>query len=103
MIHPNPASKLQIMTKIFLFWLLAALLVTLPLSAGAQGNREAAKLTREGSDALKAKDYNKAVDSFRRAAELDRRNDKGLAAALQQRAVALAAQNQFQNSIGGFR
>jgi tetratricopeptide (TPR) repeat protein len=90
------------MKKLSLFWLLAALLVTLPLSAGAQGNREAAKLTREGADALKAKDYNKAVDSFRRAAELDRRNEKSLAAALQQRAVALAGQNQFQKSIDDF-
>jgi tetratricopeptide (TPR) repeat protein len=90
------------MKKLSLFWLLAALLVTLPLSAGAQGNREAAKLTREGADALKAKDYNKAVDLFRRAAELDRRNSASLAAALQQRAVALAGQNQFQKSIDDF-
>jgi len=102
MIHRDPSSKTTHMKKFSLFWLLAALLVTLPLSAGAQGNREAAKLTREGADALKAKQYDRAVDLFRKAAELDRRNDKGLAAALQQRAVALASQNQFKKSIDDF-
>lgn len=90
------------MKKICLFSMLAAIVATCPLSIHAQGNKEAARLTREGADALKAKDYDKAVDSFRKAADLDHRNDKSLAAALQQRAVALASQNQFQKSIDDF-
>jgi len=90
------------MKKIGLFCMLATLAVTLPISVNAQGNKESAKLTRDGADALKNKDFDKAVDLFRKAAELDHRNDRSLGAALQQRAVALAGQNQFQRSIDDF-
>ena len=90
------------MKKFSLFCMFGALLVTLPLSANAQGNREAAKLTREGADALKSKDYDKAVDLFRRAAEMDRRNAPGFAAALQQRAMARVGQQQYQQAIDDF-
>lgn len=90
------------MKKKSLFWLLPALLVTLSPSVGAQGNREATKLTREGADALKNKDYNKAVDLFRRAAELDHRNDKSFSAALQQRAFSLTTQQQYQKAIDDY-
>jgi tetratricopeptide (TPR) repeat protein len=87
------------MKKIYLFWLLAALLVILPLSVDAQGNREAAKLTREGADALKNKNYDRAVDLFQKAAGLDHRNDRSLSAALQQRAFALTGQQKYQRAI----
>jgi tetratricopeptide (TPR) repeat protein len=90
------------MKKFSLFCLLGALLVTLPVPVKAQGAREAAKLTREGADALKNKDYDKAVDLFRKAADLDRRNEKGLSAALQQRAFALTNKQQYQRAIDDY-
>jgi tetratricopeptide (TPR) repeat protein len=92
------------MKKIPLFCLMGALLVIFPAISEAQGNREAAKLTREGAEALKAKDWDKAVDLFRRAAELDRRNVPGLSAALQHRATAYQSQNppQYQKAIEDF-
>jgi tetratricopeptide (TPR) repeat protein len=90
------------MKKFSLFCILGTLLVTLPLPAGAQAVREATKLTREGAEALKNKDFDKAVDLFRKAAELDPRNTKSLSAALQQRAAALAGQQQYQRAIDDF-
>ena len=36
-----------------------------------QGNQEAANLTREGIEASKAKDWDKAITAFRKAAQLD--------------------------------
>jgi hypothetical protein len=36
-----------------------------------QGNQEAAKLTREGIEASKAKDWDKAIAAFRKAAQLE--------------------------------
>jgi tetratricopeptide (TPR) repeat protein len=81
------------MKKIYLFCLAGALLAISPVVSHAQGNREAAKLSREGTEALKKKEWDKAVDLFRRAADLDHRNVPSLAAALQHRATAYQAQN----------
>jgi len=53
------------MKKIHLFCLVGALLVIFPVLGGAQANREAVKLAREGAEALKSKDWNKAVDLYR--------------------------------------
>src|SRR6266536_3545965 len=50
-----------------------------------QGNQEAANLTREGIEASKAKDWDKAITAFRRAAQLDQHYGPNLASALQQR------------------
>jgi tetratricopeptide (TPR) repeat protein len=90
------------MKKIPLFCLMGALLVILPGISEAQGNREAAKLTREGAQAVKNKEWDRAVDLFRRAAELDRRNAPSLSAALQQRATAYEAQQQYKKAIDDF-
>ena len=92
------------MKKIPLFCLMCALLVMFPGISEAQANREAAKLTREGAEALKRKDWNKAVDLYRRAADLDRRNVAGLSAALQHRATAYQTQNppQYLKAIEDF-
>jgi tetratricopeptide (TPR) repeat protein len=81
-----------------LFALGTLLLAPLPV-AHAQGIREAARLTKEGAEALKAKDYDRAVDLFRRAAELDPRNTKSYSAALQQKAYALTAAQKYQQAI----
>jgi tetratricopeptide (TPR) repeat protein len=92
------------MKRIPLFSLVGALLVIFPVLSGAQVNREAAKLTREGAEAIKNKDWDKAVDLFRKATELDRRNEGSLSAALQQRATAYETQKppQYQKAIDDF-
>src|SRR5258708_1556758 len=68
----------------------------------AQGHPEAAKFAREGAEAAKNKDWDQAVDSYRKAADLDRKAAPNLAAVLQQRAVAYAAAQQFQEAIADF-
>jgi len=64
-----------------------------------QGNQEAANLTREGIEASKAKDWNKAITAFRRAAQLDQHYAPNLASALQQRATIYVSQKKFQEAI----
>jgi tetratricopeptide (TPR) repeat protein len=90
------------MKKIPLFCLMGALLVIFAEPNHAQTNREAAKLTREGAEALKSKDWDRAVDLFRRAAELDHRNDKSYSAALQQRGYALTTAQKYQQAIDDY-
>ena len=78
-----------------------ALILTVATLLG-QGNPEAARLSREGVEAARAKDWNKAVDSFRRAAQVepqDKKNSDNLAIALLQRATALVAQRNFDAAI----
>jgi tetratricopeptide (TPR) repeat protein len=87
------------MKRFLLFCLSATLVASFSISVSAQGKNEAAKLTKEGSEALKRKDYDKAVEAYQKAAELDHRNDKGYSLALQQRAYALTAQQKFQQAI----
>ena len=63
--------------------------VALALSAGslcAQGNKEAADATKEGIEASQAKDWDKAIAAFRKAAHLESRYAPNLVAALRQRA-----------------
>lgn len=67
-----------------------------------QGNPEAARYSREGVEAAKAKDWNKAVDSFRRAIQIepqDKKNADNLAIALLQRANAAVTQRNFDPAI----
>ena len=67
-----------------------------------QGNQEAANLTREGIEASKAKDWDKAITAFRRAAQLEQRYAPNLAAALQQRATVYVSQKKFQEAIADY-
>ena len=64
-----------------------------------QGNQEAANLTREGIEASKAKDWDKAINAFKRASQLDQRYAPNLASALQQRASVYVSQQKFQEAI----
>lgn len=68
----------------------------------AQGNQEAANATKEGHDAAKAKDWNKAVDAFKKATSLDSKYAPNLAAALQQRAGVYVSQQKFPEAIGDY-
>jgi tetratricopeptide (TPR) repeat protein len=67
-----------------------------------QGNQEAANLTREGIEASKAKDWDKAITAFRKAAELEQRYIPNLAAALQQRATVYVSQKKFQEAVADY-
>ena len=67
-----------------------------------QGNQEAANLTRQGIEASKAKDWDKAIAAFKRAAELDGHYAPNLASALQQRATVYVSQGKFQEAIADY-
>jgi tetratricopeptide (TPR) repeat protein len=68
----------------------------------AQGNQEAANLTREGIEASKANDWDKAIAAFKRAAQLEERYAPNLASALQQRATVYVSQKKFQEAIADY-
>jgi tetratricopeptide (TPR) repeat protein len=67
-----------------------------------QGNQEAANLTREGIEASKANDWDKAIAAFKRAAQLDEKYAPNLASALQQRAGVYVSQGKFQEAIADY-
>src|SRR6476660_9352549 len=67
-----------------------------------QGNQEAANLTREGIEASKAKDWDKAMAAFKRATQLDEHYAPNLASALQQRASFYVSQGKFQEAIADY-
>jgi tetratricopeptide (TPR) repeat protein len=82
-----------------IFCLVGALFLHVPNIACAQGNAEATKLAREGFEAAKSKDWNKAVDAYRKAFRQDSKVGPNLAAALQQRAVAYVGQQKLQEAL----
>jgi tetratricopeptide (TPR) repeat protein len=65
----------------------------------AKGNIEANKLAREGAEALKSNDFDKAVDLLRKATNLDHTYTSDLAIAYERRGYALAKNQQFQDAI----
>lgn len=67
-----------------------------------QGNQEAANLTREGIEASKANDWDKAIAAFKRAAQLDEKYAPNLASALQQRGTVYVSQGKFQEAIADY-
>ncbi len=87
--------------KIVFSLAIALSLISAPLLR-AQGNDPATKTAHDGSEAAKAGDWDKAVDSFRKAAEMNKKWNNDLAAALQQRASASMKQNQFQEAATDF-
>ena len=70
--------------------------------AQAQGNKEANKLAREGAEASKNQDYDKAVELLRKATALDRKYTVDLAVAYQQRGFAFAKDQKYQDAIQDF-
>jgi len=65
----------------------------------AKGNIEANKLAREGAEALKGNDFDKAVDQLRKAANLDHKYTPDLAIAYERRGYALVKNQQFQDAV----
>src|SRR5437868_13098392 len=68
-------------------------------SAQQEGSPEAAKIAREGSQAVRGQDWDKAVDRFRKVAEMDRQYSQNLAIPYQQRAFSYANDQRFQDAL----
>ena len=67
-----------------------------------QGNQEAANLTKEGIEASKTKDWDRAIIAFRKAAQLEQHYAPNLASALQQRATVYVSQKKFHEAIADY-
>jgi tetratricopeptide (TPR) repeat protein len=87
------------MKKSFCFSLItAALALCLLQTTHGQGNREANSLARRGTDAAKNQEWDEAIEDLRKATDLDRKYAPSLAAALQGRATAAAAEQRLQDA-----
>jgi tetratricopeptide (TPR) repeat protein len=64
--------------------------------------KEANKLAVEGAEASKNQEWDKAIDSLRKATALDHKYAPNLAAVYQQRAYAAATNQQFQDAINDY-
>lgn len=93
------------MKKSFVFILVTALALCGAQVSPAQGNKntkEANRLAREGAEAAKSEDWDKAVESLRKATALDHKYASDLAAVYQGRGYAAAKNQQFQEAIQDF-
>jgi tetratricopeptide (TPR) repeat protein len=98
----NPNVEMQTMKNLSILWLSVVLTFSFPYFSRAQGNQEGIRFAREGMEASKNKDWNKAVDAFRKAAELDGKQAPNLIAALQQRGAAYTNEQKFPEAIADF-
>jgi tetratricopeptide (TPR) repeat protein len=87
------------MKTLFVVCLVTTLGLSMAKSAQQEGNPEAAKIAREGAQAAKDQDWNKAIERFRKAAEIDRKYTQNLAIAYQQRAYSYANDQRFQDAL----
>jgi tetratricopeptide (TPR) repeat protein len=68
----------------------------------AQGSKEANRLAREGAEASKNQDWDKAIEALRKATDLDRKFAPNLAIAYQGRGYAFAKNQQYQEASQDF-
>src|SRR5436309_1680247 len=68
-------------------------------SAQQEGSPEAVKIAREGSQAARDQDWDKAIERFRKAAEMDRKYTQNVSIAYQQRAFSYANDQRFQDAL----
>src|SRR5213596_135379 len=87
------------MKTLFVVCLVTTLGLSTAQSAQQEGSPEAAKIAREGSQAARGEDWDKAVERFRKAAEMDRKYTQNLAIAYQQRAFSYANDQRFQDAL----
>jgi tetratricopeptide (TPR) repeat protein len=87
------------MKTLFALCLVTTLGLSIAQSAQQEGNPEAAKIAREGSQAAKEQDWNKAIERLHKAAEIDRKYTQNLAIAYQQRAFSYANDQRFQDAL----
>ena len=102
MLEETQPSKSRTMKTISTFCLIALVTFSIPQFARAEANKEAAKLAREAAAAAKDQDFDKAVESARKAAALDNKYSTSLAAAMQQRGFAAANERRFPDAIADF-
>src|SRR5437016_1788477 len=87
------------MKTLFVVCLVTTLGLSIAKSAQQEGNPEAAKIAREGAQAAKDQDWNKAIERFRKASEMDRKYTPNLAIAYQQRGFSYANDQRFQDAL----
>ncbi len=93
------------MKRTFLLCLIGAFALTFPQSNYAKSHSkgkartEANKTALEGADALKSKNFDKAVELFRKATEMDHKYAPNLSVALQQRAFASSSEHKYKQAI----
>ena len=95
------------MKKILAFTFVAAFAVCASQLSGApaQGNKdakEANKLARDGADAAKNQDWDKAIELLRKATGLDHKYANELSAVYQQRGYAAASNQQLPDAISSY-
>jgi tetratricopeptide (TPR) repeat protein len=92
------------MKKSFAFTLITALALCVSHVSGAEPkkNVEANKLAREGAQAAKDQDWDKAVELLRKATAMDHKYADELAAVYQGRGYASAKNQQYQEAIADF-
>jgi tetratricopeptide (TPR) repeat protein len=89
------------MKKSFAFTLIIALALCVSQVSGAEPkkNVEANKLAREGAEAAKNQDWDKAVELLRKANALDKKYSDELSAVYQRRGYADASEQKYQDAI----
>jgi len=89
------------MKKSFAFTLIAALALCVSQLSAAESkkNVEANKLAREGAEAAKRQDWDKAVELLRKATAMDHKYADELSAVYQRRGYADASQQSYQDAI----
>jgi tetratricopeptide (TPR) repeat protein len=93
------------MKKYFAFAFITALALSAAHVSHAQGSKnakEANKLARDGADASKNQDWDKAIELLRKAADLEHKYADELSAVYQQRGYASATNQQFQDAINDY-
>src|SRR5438270_9155221 len=87
------------MKTFFALCFVTTLGLSIAQAAQQEGNPQAAKIARDAGQAAKDQDWNKAIDGFHKASEMDRKYIANLAIAYQQRAFAYANDQRFQDAL----
>jgi tetratricopeptide (TPR) repeat protein len=92
------------MKKCFVFTLITVLaFCTSQVNAAEpKKNVEANKLAREGAEAAKNQEWDKAIDLLRKATTMENKYADELSTVYQQRAYAAASEQRFQDAIGDY-
>jgi tetratricopeptide (TPR) repeat protein len=92
------------MKKSITFTLIAALALCVSQASGAESkkNVEANKLAREGAEAAKNQDWDKAIELLRKATAMDKKYSDELSAVYQRRGYADVSEQNYQDAINEY-
>ena len=92
------------MNRSFAFIVMAALTLSASqvCQAAEKKNPEANRLAREGAEAAKSQNFDKAVDLLKKAAAMDHKYSDELSAVYQQRAYAAAKDQKYGDAINDY-